>query len=111
PKHKRFIVNMHERYFSTDGSHREMMKPLFQQHYAVLQTGNRYRGQFDLLYEAMMKEMVERRSGFQLYAQSLTVQFLLSFCRLYEQEVAIPMPSPSPMHERVSQIVRHMNEH
>jgi len=111
PKHERLIINMHERLFSPDGSHQDVFRPLLERDYLVLKNSLRSRQPIETLVSAMIQEMQERRSGFELFAQTLAQQLLVTCSRHFMQHDAEPMASPSPMHERVSEIVRHINEH
>lgn len=111
PKHERFIINMHERLFSPDGSHKETLRPLLDQDYLIVSGSLRNRQSIETLCGAIIQEMRERGSGFELYAQTLAVQLLIMCCRHFrQQDVELPA-SPSPMHERISEIIRYINEH
>lgn len=110
PKHERLIINIHETLFASDASHREALRPLFQQDYLIVRASLRDRQSIESLSKAMLQEMQEQRSGFELFAQTLAVQLLLTCCR-YVQLHAIEVPqSPSPMHDRISEIVRYIND-
>ncbi|WP_214630220.1 AraC family transcriptional regulator [Paenibacillus agaridevorans] len=110
PMHERFIINMHERLFSSDGAHKEALRPLLEKDYLVLSGSLRNRLSLDMLAGTIIQEMKERGSGFELLARSLAVQLLIACCRHYRQhEEELPL-SPSPMHDRISEIVRHIND-
>lgn len=111
PKHERLIINMHAQYFSVDGSHEEVLQPLLQRDYLILKGSLRSRAMIDMHTRAIMQEMKERGSGFELYAQTLAVQLLIMCCRHFRQHDAEPLAAPSPMHERISEIVRYINDH
>lgn len=111
PKHERLIINMHAQYFSVDGSHEEVLQPLLQRDYLILKGSLRSRELIDMHTRAIMQEMKERGSGFELYAQTLAVQLLIMCCRHFRQHDAEPLAAPSPMHERISEIVRYINDH
>ena len=111
PKHERFIMNMHEQLFSPDGSHKEALRPMLERDYLIVNGSLRDRLAIESLSRAIIQEMQERRSGYELLVKSLAVQLLVMCCRHYEQNAAEPPASPSPMHERISEIVRYINEH
>ncbi|NUU74994.1 AraC family transcriptional regulator [Paenibacillus xylanilyticus] len=111
PKHERLIINMHEQYFSLDGSHREALLPMLDRDYLILKDSLRNRQLIEPQSRAIIQEMQERSSGFELFAQTLAVQLLIMCCRQFKQHDAEPLASPSPMHERISEIVRYINEH
>ena len=71
PRHERLIINMHAQYFSVDGSHEEALQPLLQRDYLILKGSLRSRELIDMHTRAIMQEMKERGSGFELYAQTL----------------------------------------
>ena len=55
--------------------------------------------------------MQEKKPGFEMYAQTLVLQLLIICCRHVKQNSMEPMESPSPMHERISEVVRYINSH
>lgn len=111
PKHERFIINMHERLFSPDGAHKEALWPLLDRDYLIVNGSLRNRQPLETLSRAIIQEIRERSSGFELFAQTLAVQLLIMCCRHFRQQDAELPASPSPMHERISEIVRYINEH
>ncbi|MCR2807495.1 helix-turn-helix domain-containing protein [Paenibacillus soyae] len=111
PMHERFIVNIHEQHFSADGVHREVFQPLFEQDYLIVGSSLRDRLSIESLAQGMIGEMQEKKQGFELFAQSLAVQLLITCCRHRKQNAVEPISSPSPMHERISEIVRYINGH
>ncbi|MEO2203363.1 AraC family transcriptional regulator [Paenibacillus pabuli] len=111
PKHERLIINMHAQYFSVDGSHEEALQPMLNRDYLILKGSLRSRELIEMQTRAIMQEMQERGSGFELYAQTLALQLLIMCCRYFRQQDAEPLASPSLMHERISEIVRYINEH
>lgn len=111
PKHERLIINMHERYFSPDGSHKDALQPLLERDYLIMNGSLRSRQPIETLSRAIIQEVQERGNGFELFTQTLAVQLLILCCRHFRQHDAEPLAAPSPMHERVSEIVRYINEH
>lgn len=111
PKHERLIINMHEQHFSADGSHKEALKPLFERDYLVVNASLRDRLSIESLSRAILEEMQERGAGFELFAQTLAVQLLIICCRHVKLNPMEPPASLTPMHERISEIVRFINEH
>ncbi|MEK3884028.1 helix-turn-helix domain-containing protein [Paenibacillus sp. PL2-23] len=111
PQHERFIVNLHERYFSADGTHRETLQPLFERDYLIVNGSLRDRLSMDTITRQMLLEMRERQPGFELFAQALAVQLLIACCRQARQETEKQPSSPSRMHDQMSEIVRYINGH
>ncbi|WP_110931922.1 AraC family transcriptional regulator [Paenibacillus bouchesdurhonensis] len=111
PKHERLIINIHEQYFSPDSSHKEALRPLLEQDYLIVNGSLRDQLSIGSLSRAIIQEMKEQASGFELFAQTLAVQLLIICCRHLKQNAMEALASPSPMHERISEIVRYINEH
>ena len=112
PKYERFIVNMREDFLaSADGAHRDIMRPLFEEDYLIVRCALQDRLAVDALARRIMQEMRERKPGFEVYAQTLAVQLLIVCCRHARQHAMAPPESPSPMHERISEIVRYINHY
>lgn len=110
PKHERLIINVHETLFASDTSRREALRPLFEQDYLIVRESLRDRTSIESLSRVLLQEIHEERSGFELFAETLATQLLLTCCR-YVQQHAIEAPqSPSPMHDRISEIVRYIND-
>ncbi|WP_072331841.1 MULTISPECIES: AraC family transcriptional regulator [unclassified Paenibacillus] len=112
PRHERLIINMHESCMGTvNGSYREALQPLFEKEYLVVRRSLHDRGSLEALARMLMQEMLDRRSGFEMYAQTLAMQLLIVCCRHIQQDSAEPLEAPSPMHERMSEVARYINEH
>jgi len=112
PKHERLIVNMHEQYMAApDGSHMEALRPLFENEYLVFKSSLQERQAVSSLAHGILKEMQDRKPGFEMYARTLVLQLLMICCRNAGQPWTEPPASPSPMHDRISEIVRYINQH
>ncbi|MGG1554815.1 helix-turn-helix domain-containing protein [Paenibacillus ferrarius] len=111
PRHERLIVNMHESYMAAvNGTYRDTLQPLFDNEYLVVRCSLQDRLAIEALAQAIVREMQERKSGFDMYAQTLVLQLLIICCRHVKMNRQDSVESPSPMHERISEIVRYMNE-
>lgn len=110
PRHERLIINIHETLFASDASHREALRPLFEQDYLIVRASLRDRQSIESLSKTVLQELLEKRSGFELFAQTLAVQLIISCCRAFKQNAVEVPASPSPMHDRISEIVRYINE-
>src|SRR5690606_19453476 len=71
PQHERFIINIHERLFSSDGSHKEGLQPLLDRDYMIVNASLRNRFSIDSIARAIIQEMQEREGGFELFARTL----------------------------------------
>lgn len=112
PKHERLIINMHEqRIRMADTVSPSVLQPLKEHEYLIFKTTPQLRALVDPLARAMIHELREAEPGFELYAQALAVQLIVLCCRHVRQHSPEPAAYPTPMHERVSEIVRYMNIH
>ncbi|MCS7462882.1 AraC family transcriptional regulator [Paenibacillus doosanensis] len=112
PEHERLIVNIHESDMRlANGSHTDILQPLFEQEYIVVQCSLQDRIAVEALAARIMQEVRDRKPGFEMYALTLVLQLLVICCRHVKQNSMEPPESPSPMHERISEVVRYINNH
>ncbi|CAM4387833.1 AraC family transcriptional regulator [Paenibacillus alkaliterrae] len=112
PKHERFIVNIHEDYMTAvNGSFMDLLQPLFEKEYIIVTCSHHDRCSVEALARKIMQEVLEKKPGFEMYAQTLILQLLIICCRHVKQNSLEPPEFPSPMHERISEVVRFINNH
>lgn len=112
PKHERLIVNIHETYMaSVNGSYRDILQPLFENEYLIVKCPLQDRLTIEELARRIIQEMQEMKPGFEMYAQILVLQLLIICCRHVKLNSVEPVESASPMHERISEVVRYINSH
>ncbi len=112
PKHERFIVNIHESCMgSCDQSNRGIFQPLFEQEYMILRCSLQERILIEALSNNIIQEIQDKMQGFEMYAQTLVQQLLIICCRHIKQNRIQSLEFPSPMHERISEVVRYINNH
>ncbi|MFC5447704.1 AraC family transcriptional regulator [Paenibacillus aestuarii] len=112
PAHERLIVNIHESYMAlANGSGMDIFKPLLEQEYIIVRCALQERIAIDALAHSIVQEMQEKKFGFEMYAQTLVLQLLMICCRQALVNQIEPLASPSPMHERISEVVRYINNH
>ncbi|MFD1956805.1 helix-turn-helix domain-containing protein [Paenibacillus thailandensis] len=111
PKHERLIVNIHERYMALNSPYADILKLLLEKEYVIVKCSLQDRLTVEALAQGIMKETMDKKPGFEMYAQTLVMQLLLICCRHVKQNSMRPPESPSPMHERISEIVRYINSH
>ncbi|PMC34364.1 AraC family transcriptional regulator [Bacillus sp. UMB0899] len=112
PKHERFIVNIHESCMgSCDQSNRGIFQPLFEQEYMILRCSIQERILIEALSNNIIQEIQDKMQGFEMYAQTLVQQLLIICCRHIKQNRIQSLEFPSPMHERISEVVRYINNH
>ncbi|WP_172253180.1 helix-turn-helix domain-containing protein [Saccharibacillus deserti] len=111
PDYERLVVNVHERYLSADGAARtEGLRPLFERDYLLLKKGTYASAAIDTLAEQVVREVQEKRPGYEDYARTLTIQLLISCCRQLPVRTGEPPSASNPMHERIFEVVRDINE-
>ncbi len=112
PDYERLVVNVHERYLTADGASKaEGLRPLFERDYVLLKKGTYVSAAIDALAEQMMREMKEEQPGYEDYARALTMQLFIACCRQLPVETDEPPAASNPMHERIFEVVRYINEH
>lgn len=112
PQHERVIVNLHPDILaSACPDYAEVLKPLMGQDYLVIRCSLQERLFTDGIIRSVLQELEERKTGFELFAQSLVIQLLIFCCRHVEEVAAAPLEFPSPMHARISEVVRYINQH
>jgi YesN/AraC family two-component response regulator len=112
PKHERLIVNIHENYMaSVNASYRDILQPLFENEYLIVKCSLYDKLAIEALGQSIRQEMQEKKMGFEMYAQTLVLQMLMICCRHVIKNSIETMESPSSMHERISEVVRYINNY
>lgn len=112
PKHERLIVNIHEDHMTAvNGAYMDILQPLFEKEYIIVKCSQRIRASIEALARQIIQEVQEQKPGFEVYAQTLTLQLLITCCRHVAHDRTEPQEFPSPMHERISEVVRYINSH
>ncbi|MFC0215991.1 helix-turn-helix domain-containing protein [Paenibacillus chartarius] len=112
PEHERLIVNIHESCMaSVKGTYDDILQPLFEKEYLIVKCSLQDRLSIEALAQSILQEVQHQRPGFDLYAQTSVLQLLIICCRHIKQSSMEPLESPSPMHERISEVVRYINSH
>ncbi|MBD3922329.1 helix-turn-helix transcriptional regulator [Paenibacillus sp. PR3] len=115
PEHERLIVNILPSFIgmtdSTLSTVPDVLQPLTEREYLVVRLSLHDRVTIDGLAEAIIREIREKKSGFEMFAQTLVQQLLILCCRHAEQGSTTPVASPSAMHERISEIAQYINRH
>lgn len=112
PEHERLIVNIHESCMALENrSYADILQILFEQEYIIIKVPEQERLALDALAGRIIQEITDKKLGFEMYAQTLVLQLLIICCRHVKQNSIEPLESPSPMHERISEIVRYINNH
>ncbi|WNS40712.1 helix-turn-helix domain-containing protein [Paenibacillus sp. MMS20-IR301] len=112
PKHERLIINIHEQHLaSSHESYNELLQPLSGQEFMLIRCSLQERLSLADLAGRLLREIEEQRPGFELFTETLALQFLITCCRhMKEHRIELPQYL-SPRHEQISQIVSYINSH
>ncbi|SFA92542.1 AraC-like ligand binding domain-containing protein [Cohnella sp. OV330] len=113
PEHERLVVNLRgEDMLAVNGACAGMLNALSGREYAVVTAGSPSdRRDVDALARRIVREVQGREPGFEVYAQTLAIQLLVTCFRLAGTGDEARGEDLSPMHARVSEVVRYINEH
>jgi YesN/AraC family two-component response regulator len=112
PRHERLIVNIHANEMAAvNSSYKEILQPLFAEEYMIVKCSLHDRLSIGTLSSHIIQEIQDQKAGFELYALTLVMQLLIICCRDVQQNSLELLESPSPMHERISEVVRYINNY
>lgn len=112
PAHERLIVNIHAKQMAAgNASYMDVLHPLFEKEYFIVKCSLQERVAIEAILQTIMEEMREKKPGFEMYAQALALQLLVICCRHLKLNSSEALESPSPMHERISEVARYINNH
>lgn len=112
PQHERLIVNIHrDLMLPVQEGGKEALAPLLGADYRIVRFSLQERLYADELARGIIGEVQRREPGFESFALTLAQQLLLLSLRRMAEKGEEQAEYPSPMHERISAVVRHINEH
>lgn len=112
PEHERLVINIHEsRMALGDAWYKQVLGPLLEQDYTIIKSTPQDLLSMEPLVQELLREIQQRKSGFELFAHTFVLQLLILCARHLQQHSTKPLESPSPMHERISEVVRYINTH
>ncbi|WP_342565602.1 AraC family transcriptional regulator [Paenibacillus sp. FSL R7-0345] len=114
PQHERLIVNIHRDLMlprQVEDAGLEVLAPLLGTDYRIIRCSMQERLYTDELARRMIGEVQRREPGFELFLLTLVQQLILFSCRRMTDDKEEPAEYPSPMHERISAVVRYINGH
>ena len=112
PKHERVIVNFDEDFLAPqNSSFFQVLHSLFEREYIIINLSLHHRSYVEDVLRKILLEVQQKNTGFEMYSQTLILQLLVYSCRFVEQNNINPLVYLSPIHERMSHIVRFINEH
>ncbi len=112
PKHERIIVNFQEDFIAMQKFFlSQVLRQIFDKEYTVISLSPQHRIHVEDLLQQIQQEVQGQNTGFEVYVKTLVLQILVYICRLIEQNSVKPLAYSSPIHEKVSEIVRYINSH
>ncbi|NMA83946.1 MAG: AraC family transcriptional regulator [Epulopiscium sp.] len=112
PKHERIIINFQDDFLMPlHVSDFDRFHPLFKSEYSIIRFSLHNRIYVEEIFNRIIQELQEKNTGYEVYSQTLILQLLIFCCRYLEQNNVEPLEYPSPIHERISEIVRYINNH
>lgn len=112
PEHERLVVNISDSYMaSVNDSYMDILEPLLTKEYIIVKCSLHDQLSIKALSNQIMQEMKDKKPGFEMYTQTLVLQLLIICCRYVKQNSVGQLESPSLMHDRISEVVRHINNH
>lgn len=108
--YERLVINIHgDELAWANGISPDFIQPLFAQDYLIIKCPLQDRLAIGEISQGIIKEIRERRPGFELSAQTLVLQLIIAGCRQRLHSSAEPSGAPSPAHERILEVVRFIN--
>ncbi|WP_438444117.1 helix-turn-helix domain-containing protein [Gorillibacterium sp. sgz5001074] len=111
PEHERLIVNIDKNYMTMMDAHRDILRPLYEKEVLIVRASPQDKLAISSLTGSILKEIQDRKAGYELFTHTLVMQLLVICCRYELQHSLEPLESLSPMHERISEVVRYINTH
>ncbi|MNB79444.1 Melibiose operon regulatory protein [compost metagenome] len=112
PNHERIVVYYSPGFFdSLRPAEKELLLAPFTQHTPVIRLNLQEQMQVEQLLYSMLDEMDEQAPGYTLKLQNLTAELLLYIARTVWKRGAQPEALTSPAQRKVTEIVRHINQH
>jgi YesN/AraC family two-component response regulator len=111
PNHERTIINFTEKFFLTSKADMiESFKPLFNNEYTIISFSPSDRIEVENHLTHIIKEITKKDTAFEIYSSTLLVQLLIYCCRFLKENTSTTLHYLSPIHERISEVVRYINK-
>lgn len=111
PEHERIIINFDEDFLVTSKvSFLNSIHPNFNNEYVIINLSVNHRIYVEDTLNKILQEVQQKHIGFELYCQTLILQLFIFCSRFLEENSVRPLVHPSPIHEKISEIVQFINE-
>ena len=105
------LLYFQEEFLSPNYPLREELQPMFLNANIYLTLSRNAQAFIEEHFSKMLQEALSKKTGHQLALQSLLLHLLVFICRYVENYDTTTIEHPSPMHKKVSEIVRYINAH
>ena len=110
PNHERILIKFSKEFVNTLNSPiDEIMTPLFNVN--LIHFSIQAQISVEDILQKMLHEIDSKKTGFELSLQSLLMQLLIFSTRYIEKNPAHTPEHPSPIHQKISEIVQYINLH
>jgi AraC-like DNA-binding protein len=112
PYHERIVLYYQPRYFEAlPGEDRELLLSVFAQGYPLLRLNLQERLNVEGLLLSLLGELQEKPPGYGLHINHMASELLLFTARALLKRDSVPAEEPTPMQQKMTDIVRHINAH
>jgi YesN/AraC family two-component response regulator len=111
PNHERIIINFAEKLLSNSTEPiAESFYPLFDKEYTIISFSPSDRIEVEKYFNHIIKETLKKDTAFDIYSTTLLLQLLIYCCRFLKENNTTTFQHLSPIHERISEVVRYINQ-
>jgi YesN/AraC family two-component response regulator len=111
PEHERIVINFSDSFL---GAGHPLYHPAifraFQQKTHLLRLKPHEEAFVQSIYDKLTREVIKKELGFESYVRLLLIELLLFAARRIERNDATDHEQTSPLHKKITDIVKHINE-
>lgn len=112
PEHERIVIYYKEHYFrSLPPELGQLLSTPFLSDTPLLRLPVHERLHIENILRSLLEELQHAQPGYQLAIQHAAAELLLRTARYLKKNETAPLEHVSPMHEKISEIVRYINDH
>jgi AraC-like DNA-binding protein len=112
PNHERVVLYFEPSFFAGfTAAERELLLAPFRQGYPLLRLNLQERLHIEGLLLSMLGELAEQPPGYDLHIRHMAGELLLFAARYARKRESLPAYEPSPVQQKMTDIVRHINAH
>ncbi|QAY66681.1 AraC family transcriptional regulator [Paenibacillus protaetiae] len=112
PEHDRLIMHFGPWYLSRFApAEQELLLSPFRQASKVIRLPRQEHWQIDQLLRRLLAEIRDKPPGYELTPGLAVTELLLGVARYLQQHEPVPIYHDTPLHAKISEIVRHINAH